>query len=268
MPRRLDVIIVSYNTRADTLACLASLSAPPPRDLGTILVVDNASTDGTVEAVRRAWPHLEAVALQGNGGFAAANNVGFARTTAPLVLLLNSDTIVTAAAIDALADRLEATGAVAAGPRLVNEAGRPEVSFGKMLTPAAEALQLLRGRLARSSTAWARRRTEQHLSEEREVDWVSGACLLVRRDAAAPAGFFDERFFLYEEDVDFCAALRALGGRVLFTPQATVVHRGGRSGAPRSGQYDRSHVLFYDKHLPHWAPWLKAWLRVRGRVVR
>jgi N-acetylglucosaminyl-diphospho-decaprenol L-rhamnosyltransferase len=268
MPSRLDVIIVSYNTRADTLACLASLVAPPPRDLGAILVVDNASSDGTVDAVRGAWPRVEVVALERNGGFAAANNAGFARTTAPLVLLLNSDTIVPPGAIDALADRLEATGAVAAGPRLVNEAGRPEVSFGRMLTPAAEAAQLLRGRLARSSAAWARRRTDQHVSEERDVDWVSGACLLVRRDAAHAAGFFDERFFLYEEDVDFCAALRARGGRVLFTPHATIVHRGGRSGAPRSGQYDRSHVLFYDKHAPHWAPWLRAWLRVRGRAVR
>jgi len=264
----MDVVIVSYNTRADTLACLASLAASPPRSLGAILVVDNASSDGTVDAVRRAWPQVEVVALERNGGFAAANNVGFGRTTAPLVLLLNSDTIVPPGALDALADRLEATGAVAAGPRLVNEAGRPEVSFGRMLTPAAEAAQLLRGRLAQSSAAWARRRTERHVSEERDVDWVSGACLLVRRDAAQAAGLFDERFFLYEEDVDFCAALRGRGGRVLFTPQATVVHRGGRSGAPRSGQYDRSHVLFYDKHAPHWAPWLRAWLRVRGRAVR
>jgi GT2 family glycosyltransferase len=267
MPR-LDVIIVSYNTRADTLACLASLVAPPGQDVGTVLVVDNASTDGTVGAIRGAWPSVEVVALDRNSGFAAANNVGFGRTTAPLVLLLNSDTIVPPGAIGTLADRLEATGAVAAGPRLVDDAGRPEVSFGRMLTPAAEAAQLLRGRLARSSAGWARRRTERHLSEEREVDWVSGACLLVRRDAAHAAGLFDERFFLYEEDVDFCAALRARGGRVLFTPRATVVHHGGRSGAARSGQYDRSHVLFYEKHAPHWAPWLRTWLRLRGRVVR
>jgi N-acetylglucosaminyl-diphospho-decaprenol L-rhamnosyltransferase len=268
MSSHVDVIIVSYNTRADTLACLASLVASPPRDLGTILVVDNASGDGTVEAVRRAWPQVEVLALERNGGFAAANNAGFVRTTAALVLLLNSDTIVPPGAIDALVDRLDATGAVAAGPRLVNEAGRPEVSFGRMLSPASEAMQLLRGRLARSSSAWARRRTARHVSEERDVDWVSGACLLVRRDAAQAAGFLDERFFLYEEDVDFCAALRARGGRVLFTPHTTVVHRGGRSGAPRSGQYDRSHVLFYDKHAPRWAPWLRAWLRVRGRAVR
>ena len=268
MSRPLDVIIVSYNTRADTLACLASVFAHPPRDLHTVLVVDNASSDGTVEAIRGPWPAAKVVALERNVGFAAANNVGFRETTAPLVLLLNSDTTVPAGAIDTLVDRLDATGVVAAGPRLVNDAGRPEVSFGRMLTPAVEAGQLLRGRVARSRAAWARRRTERHVSAEREVDWVSGACLLVRRDAALAAGLFDERFFLYEEDVDFCAALRAHGGRVLFTPRATVEHRGGRSGAPRSGAYDRSHLLFYDKHAPQWTPWLRAWLRLRGRAVR
>jgi GT2 family glycosyltransferase len=101
---------------------------------------------------------------------------------------------------------------------------------------------------------------------------VSGACLLVRRDAALSAGCFDERYFLYEEDVDFCAALRARGGRVIFTPYAEVVHLRGRSQRPgnvgASGHYDRSHVAFYEKHLPGWAPWLRAWLRIRGRSIQ
>jgi GT2 family glycosyltransferase len=101
------------------------------------------------------------------------------------------------------------------------------------------------------------------------VDWVTGACLLLKRDAALSAGFFDERYFMYEEDVDLCAALRARGGRVLFTPRAEVVHRRGRSAGTRStvvAQYDRSHLAFYLKHRPRWAPWLQRWLRLRGRV--
>jgi N-acetylglucosaminyl-diphospho-decaprenol L-rhamnosyltransferase len=125
--------------------------------------------------------------------------------------------------------------------------------------------QLVGGRLARSEQGWARRRVERRLSRERRVDWVSGACLLVRRPDVEAAGFFDERFFLYEEDVDLCAALRARGGRIWFTPHATVVHRGGRSGAPASGHYDRSHLAFYAKHSPRWLPFLRAWMRLRGR---
>src|SRR4029079_16597807 len=122
---------------------------------------------------------------------------------------------------------------------------------------------------------------ERRLRRERVVDWVSGACLLVRREAAVAVGGVDERYFLYEEDVDLCAALRARGGRILFTPEATVVHLRGRSVAQESAlgrqsteregsqmsHYDRAHLAFYEKHAPHWAPWLRRWLRWRGRPV-
>src|SRR5262249_24071670 len=99
--------------------------------------------------------------------------------------------------------------------------------------------------------------------------WVSGACLLARRDALVSAGLFDERFFLYEEDVDLCASLRARGGQILFAPAAHVVHHRGRSNAVSGGasraHYDRSHLAFYEKHSPGWAFGLKVWQRLRGR---
>jgi GT2 family glycosyltransferase len=268
----LDIIIVNYNTSKDVQACLASLAASPPDLPHHICVVDNASTDDSVAAVTAAWPEVDVAALSENVGFAAANNIGIRRSSAPLVLLLNSDTIVPPGAIDRLAARLEATGAVAAGPRLVNAAGVPEVSFGPMLSPLGEARQLFRVRRARIGAAWAQRATARLLAREQTVDWVSGACLLVRRAAAEAAGLLDERYFMYEEDVDFCAALRARGGRVLFTPAAQIVHLRGRSfaatGAPISPLYDRSHVRFYEKHAPLWTPLLRAWLAVRGRAIR
>jgi GT2 family glycosyltransferase len=176
-------------------------------------------------------------------------------------------------AIDTLLERLRARGAVAAGPRLVDPSGRPEVSFGRMLTPATEFAQRARVRLAARHGRLARRYLARLLSDEREVDWVSGACLLARRDAVVAVGGFDERFFLYEEDVDLCAALRARGGAILFTPRATVVHLRGQSigrSTPQPGMpshYDASHVAFYEKHAPHWAPWLRRWLRLRGRPI-
>lgn len=263
----LDIIIVSFNNRPDTLACLASIFKTPPRGLGTVFVVDNASADGTVDAVRAAHPAVRLIALDRNIGFGAANNVALRLSAATLTLLLNSDTTVPAGAIDTLVDRMDATNAVAIGPRLEDGRGRPEISFGAMLSPLSEAAQLVRGRLARSEVPSLRSLATRGLANEQSVDWVSGACLLVRREAAAVAGFFDERYFLYEEDVDFCAALRARGGRVVFTPRAIVVHHGGRSGAPASGHYDRSHVQFYEKHAPAWTPLLRAWLRLRGRSV-
>lgn len=268
----LEILIVSYNTRADLAVCLQSLHDSPPARLARITVVDSASTDGTVEALAGGWPNVRWIRLDRNIGFGAANNAGLRQASAPLVLLLNPDTIVPAGAIDRLAARLEATGATAAGPRLVDASGRAELSFGPMLTPWGEARQWLRGRAMRSDWRWLRRYGAALVGREQLVDWVTGACLLVRHEAALAAGLFDERFFLYEEDVDFCAALRAGGGRVLFTPAAEVVHLRGRSqpAVPSKGprHYDRSHVLFYEKHAPRWVPWLKLWLGVRRRSVR
>ncbi len=210
--------------------------------------------------------------LPTNAGFAAANNVGIRATSAPLVLLLNSDTIVPEGSLDRLTERLLETGATAAGPRLIDGQGRPEVSFGPMLSPLAELRQRTRVRMAARRGALARAYIARLLADERPVDWVSGACLLVRRDAAVAAGLLDERYFMYEEDVDFCAALRARGGRILFVPAVEVRHLRGRSirRAHTHGatHYDRSHLAFYDKHLPRWAPWLRGWLRLRGRRIR
>jgi N-acetylglucosaminyl-diphospho-decaprenol L-rhamnosyltransferase len=270
-PTGLDVIIVSFNTRQDLLATLDSLLASPPRDLRQVVVVDNASSDGSVDAVRSKYPSVDVVPLDRNAGFAAANNIGVRRTAAPLVLLLNSDTLVAPGAIERLVDRLVATGAAVAGPRLVDGAGWPEVSHGPMLSPLAELRQRSRVRQASERTPEARRFVESLLATERDVDWVSGACLLVRRQAAVEAGLLDERYFMYEEDVDFCAAIRARGGRVIFTPAAEITHLRGRSiraSGAGSVHYDRSHIAFYEKHHPQWAPLLKLWIRVRGRAIR
>lgn len=272
MTPTVDIVIVNYNNREDLAGCLASLDAAPPEALGRIIVADNGSTDDSLAYVAATWPHVEVLALGSNRGFAAANNAGIRAATAPLVLLLNSDTVVPTGAIDALIARLEARAAVAAGPLLVDAQGRPEVSFGPMLSPLAELRQSLRVRLARSDHALARRVIARLVGRERIVDWVSGGCLLVRRQAALDAGLLDERYFLYEEDVDFCAALRAGGGTILFTPRARVVHLRGRS-VRRSRQaptlhYDRSHLAFYEKHRPGWAPVLRWWMQVRGRNVR
>jgi GT2 family glycosyltransferase len=263
---RLDVIIVSHNTRSDLDACLASLHAAPPRHLGRIVVVDNASTDGSVAAVGARWPDVRMMPIDRNVGFAAANNLAIRASEAELVLLLNSDTLAPPGAIDTLVERLDATGAAAAGPRLIGEDGSPEVSYGRMLSPWSELLQRARVRLAASRRPFARWYVGRRLARERFVDWVSGACLLVRRRAAVEAGLLDERYFMYEEDVDFCAALRARGGRVLFAPAAEIVHRRGRSvqaaRADLRAIYDRSHRLFYEKHRPRWAR-LLAWWQAR-----
>jgi GT2 family glycosyltransferase len=256
----LAIVIVSFNARDDLAACLASLRSAPPALSHRIVVVDNASEDGSAEAAA-ADPNVTVIPLPRNAGFAAANNVGIRATESELILLLNSDTVVPAGAIDALAARLRAVPAAAvAGPRLVDKDGRPELSFGAMIAPLSEYRQKHRRR------DWIERET----TREQFVDWVSGACLLVWRPEAEAAGLLDERFFLYTEDVDFCHAIRERGRKVLFTPVATVTHLRGRSRSSRPDAsrraYRRSHVAFYEKHHPGWAPLLKLYLRLKGEL--
>jgi GT2 family glycosyltransferase len=267
----LSIVIVSHNARTDLEACLDSLAAHPPELSHEVVVVDNASADGSAESVAAREPAVRLIRQKTNAGFAAGNNVGIRQTTGELILLLNSDTLVPAGAIDALVRRLRATpAAAAAGPRLVDGSGNAELSFGPMISPLAEAWQKaivslhLRG--VPLVTPWVERAT----AREHFVDWVSGAALVVYRHDAQAVGLLDERFFLYTEDVDFCASLRARGRRILFTPFAQITHLRGRSRATAptvmNAAYRRSQIAFYAKHHSRWLRLLRWYLRVKGQM--
>ena len=259
---QVTIVIVSYNTREDLARCLDSLHDSPPAATHEIVVVDNGSSDGSAEAVRR-FPSVRLIESGGNVGFARANNIGIRATGSVNLLVLNSDTIVPAGAIDRLLAELEANPDVAVvGPRIVDGQGRAELSFGRMIGPLNEFRQK---RLARGPVDELTRRRGY-------PDWVSAACMLVRRADAEAVGLFDERYFMYTEDVDFCAAIRARGRKVLFAPEIDVVHLRGRSAAMAPGEtraaYRRSQIAFYEKHHPLWAPLLRAylWLRSGGKA--
>ncbi|HJN44830.1 MAG: glycosyltransferase family 2 protein [Vicinamibacterales bacterium] len=267
----LAIVIVSYNARADLEACLASLANQPPTTSHKIVVVDNASSDGSPAAVRANWPQVTVIDAGGNLGFARATNLGIRATQSHLLCLLNSDTLVPSGAIDHLVEVLRTrTDVAVVGPRLVDAHGALEVSFGSMISPVAELWQkcLVRGH-ARQVPVLAHL-VERRARVERRVDWVSGACLLARRAQTEAAGLLDERFFLYAEDVDFCATIREQGGQILFTPAVEVMHHRGRSGlsAPSStaASYRRSQLAFYRKHHPAWHPVLRTYLRLRGTL--
>ena len=268
---RLAIIVVSYNSRQDLENALRSLTEPPPTVAHEIVVVDNASTDSTPTHVRERWPHVRLIASESNLGFAQANNVGIRSTSGDLVLLVNPDTIVTAAAVDRLVSIMDSRPDVAiVGPRIVDGRGRAELSFGAMISPWAELRQkvLVRGNDRGSSViTWL---VDRMTRRTRLVDWVSGACLLIRRQDLDEVGGFDPRFFMYAEDVDLCAAVRARGRLVLFSAEPEVVHLRGRSvaSAPAMVQhaYRRSQIAFYAKHHPGWVPFLKAYLKIFRRL--
>jgi N-acetylglucosaminyl-diphospho-decaprenol L-rhamnosyltransferase len=270
-PPHLSIVIVSFNTRADLERCIESIVGTPPAARHEIVVVDNASSDGSVDAVKARWPAIRVLPQPRNVGFAAANNIGIRSSSGELVLLLNSDTLVPPGALDTLIARLHARPeAAVAAPRLIDAAGRVELSFGPMISPLAEFRQKFMMTLNQRGFGPVVRRVERTTRSERFVDWVSGAALLVYRTDAEAVGLLDERYFLYTEDVDFCAAIRARGRRILFTPAATITHLRGRSRAtapvPMNAAYRRSQVAFYEKHHPRWARVLRAYLRLKGQL--
>jgi N-acetylglucosaminyl-diphospho-decaprenol L-rhamnosyltransferase len=245
-------VVVSFNTREDVLCCLGSLEANVTLPLRTI-VVDNASADGSVEALRSRFPRAEVIANAENVGFARATNQGLRRARTPLILILNSDAEVRAGAVETMAAVLAQRPDVGiVGPRTLGTDGGPQVSFGRRLSILNELRQRRLVLGVRHRRPAALRRAEALAAVAREPAWVSGACMLARREVLEQVGYFDEAFFLYEEDVDLCLRVRRAGFKVAFAPEAVVVHHLGRSMAfdPERArlEYHRSHLLLYRKH--------------------
>jgi hypothetical protein len=263
------VVVVAWNSRDDLEVCLRALE--PLRRPHEVVVVDNASADGSAAFVREAFPAVGVIDAGANLGFARASNLGWRATSAPFVVFLNPDARVETGAVESLVALLGARPDVGiVGPATRNEDGSPQVSFGPDLTPWSEWRQRRLVRAAKARDPNVLFDLEARCSREHEPDWVSGSCLMARRSLLETLGGFDERFFLYEEDVDLCVRARKAGARVVFTPTARVIHRLGRS-MERSGggahrEYARSHLLYYRKHRgPLLAALLEAWLLLTGR---
>lgn len=249
---KVSAVIVSHNTREDLLRCLGALRSHARVAIETI-VVDNASRDDSATAVMRDFPEVRVVESGQNLGFSRANNLGAQLARAAYLLVLNSDAEVREGCVESLCRVLDERAEVGiVGPRTLSGDGTPQVSFGPALTPFAEWRQgrLVRG--VRRREPWALAEAGARAAQACEPDWVSGACLLARRRAFDAVGGFDESFFLYEEDVDLCLRVRAGGFRVVFVPDALVVHQLGRSMARAPAlarfEYQRSHILYYRKH--------------------
>jgi len=263
----LSVIVVNWNTRDLLRECLAALHAADLPAPAETIVVDNASTDGSVDMVRGEFPGVTVLANEDNAGYARANNRALCRARGRYVLLLNSDTRVAPTAIRTLWRFMEEHPAAAAcAPRLVTVDGLAQrFAFGGEPTAAYLLRRLLaRGLLGRDLHDWA-------CPEAREVDWASGACLLVRREAVDAVGLLDEEMFMYFEDVDWCLRMRRSGWRVYVQPEAVVTHVGGQSvrqnSAARQNYYHGMRRL-YAKHYGGVAQaLLAAGLWVYRRIV-
>ena len=252
-----SLVLLNYNTRALTLESLARL-APDALALGwQVIVVDNASADGSADAVGAAFPAVQLLRLRENRGYAAGNNRGLEVAQGDFVVLLNSDVLVGVAGLQALVDYLAgnpAVGAVSAGLRTAEGAAQA-FAFGSDPSPA----YLLRRGIGRLLALPPLHSWDTY--EPLAVDWVSGACVCVRREVIEQIGGLDEGFFLYFEDVDWCRRMREAGWQVVYNPTVSVVHLGGQSQPERrvaNRHYAESLARYYDK----WNG------RVWGRAIR
>ena len=229
----LSVVTVTYECRGHVLALLDDLAAARADVALEVLVVDNASGDGTVKAIRATHPWVDVEALNENVGFGRANNRAILRARAPFVALLNPDTRVTGDALTACLGELRRAPDVGIlSPRVVDADGRFDRrcmrGFPTAWGVACHVTRL--DRLLRDDAS--RRYTMGWLPDDRpaDVEAVSGAVMFARADALREAGGFDERFFMYGEDIDLCLRVAATGRRVRYWPGATVAHVGRGSG--------------------------------------
>ena len=226
-------VVVNYNAGDALSGCIASVLAEDPGL--ELVVVDNASTDGSVETLRQARPGVRIVRSGGNLGYARAANLGIAATSAPVVAILNPDTVLAPGVGAALMARFAAEPDLgAAGPRLENTDGTVYPSARRIPSlPDAVGHGLLFFVWRDNPFTRRYRETGADPARPRDVDWLSGAALWLRRAALDDVGGWDERYFMYVEDVDLCWRLRRAGWRVAYEPSGTVEHLLGVSTAGR-----------------------------------
>lgn len=244
------VVTLNWNRREDTLACLASLTALTFTNY-RILVVDNGSTDDSVETIEQAYPSVEVLANEQNLGFAAGANVGLRYALdhgAEMIFLVNNDTTVEAGALGELVRAVHAPNVGMASPK-VFYAGAPSViwSVGGGWNPLLLEMTGGHGR-GPDNGRWS-------CTIERAV--LVGCGLLIRRELLERVGFFDERFFMYYEDLDLCLRARRAGYRLLLVPSAKMWHKisissGGSDSPTERYHMARSSALFFRKHARLW----------------
>lgn len=253
----LSIIIVSWNTKRLLHDCLKSVCAQANDVTFEALVVDNGSSDGSAEMVETEFPQVTLLRNRENVGFAKANNQAIEISKGRYVLLLNSDTAVLDGALQTMVNFMDQhPDAGAAGCKLVNEQGaleyscrsfpRPKVAF--FLNPPWPSLPL--------ANQWF----EDYLlldwdhNSTKEVDWVTGACLLARRESIEDTGLLDETYFMFAEDVDWCYRMKLNNWKVFYVPLAKVIHiKGASYGNDANGRRMRmeahaSMIRFFDKH--------------------
>jgi len=271
----LTIIIVSWNVRDLLRRCLQSISeqgkpAAPGNETWLMdhgswetIVVDNASSDGSAEMIRREFPQVRLITNDENRGFTAANNQGLALGQGRYLLLLNPDTELVGDALATMIGYLEEHPEVGAlGPQLRYADGSLQSSRRRFPTFATALVESTVVQQWWSDSRLLRRYyvADTPDDEIQPVDWVVGACLLVRRQAYEQVGGLDEGYFMYSEELDWCKRIKDVGWEVVYLPTATVIHHEGKSSEQvvpaRHIHFQSSKVRYFRKH--HGTPQAEA----------
>ncbi len=242
----LSIIIPSYNTKALLVRCLDSIfqSLKNAHFSYEVIVVDNASEDGTINILNKKYPQVIKILNKSNVGYGKANNQGIRKARGAYILLLNSDIVVLDDAIDALYAFAKATPKAFGGGKLLNEDRSPQASCGPMYWLSIVAIMLFAKGDDLGITRYSPAKT-------RQVDWVSGACLIGTKHAFVDVGLFDEGIFMYMEEIDLLYRAKQKGYTVQFVANARFVHSGAASSSTRRTpvvNIYRGLLYFYRKH--------------------
>jgi hypothetical protein len=271
----LSVCIVNWNTRDDLEQAIAAVLAADPGLALQVVVVDNGSRDGSAAMVRDRFPGVSLLAESENMGFARGHNLASRQAAGSYLLMLNPDTLVRPGALSALVRFMAShPEAGAVGPRLLNSDGSLQFSCRQFPRPMAALFRntplgklVPRNRYAREYLMG-----EWDHERPRQVDWVSGAAICIRREAWEQVGPFDEGFFMYAEDIDWCLRAEGAGWKIYYLPEAVIVHRIGRASDQRPlrmvVEFHRSMARFYRKHYAEGWPRPVRWLPAAGIWAR
>ena len=251
----LSIIIVSYK-RLDCLRkCIQSIIDTVKKIRYEIIIVDNHSADGTPEVICQEFPSLRMIENTQNLGFAKGNNQGIRVSRGEFILLLNNDTEALPESIETLFETISCSPEVGLlGCQLIHPDQTIQQSFGRMLNPMTQLGQKLFTNKIYENSGHSMTQfliTKWH-AVAKDVDWIRGACMMIRREVLTQAGLMDEQFFMFFEDVDMSTQIRKAGWKVRFTPQASIIHHEGASVSKNllksALEYRRSQLYFYKKY--------------------
>lgn len=254
----LSIIILSFNTKDITDECLRRLRS------SEVIVLDNASTDGSPEMIEKKYPWVKLIKSRENTGFAKGNNIAMKHSNNPIVLFLNSDCFVEKDTLEKASLYFKNKSCDALGVRLTHENGKLQPSAGDLPNPLNTILWIFG--IANSFHP----KNSEFFEKEKQVGWVTGAFLMMRKKVFEKAGGFDEKIFMYMDEVDLCKRINMAGAKICFTPDIAVTHmqRASNKDAPeRAFVLELKGIKYYFQKYYSIYPFLRLFL-VLGLILR